>query len=285
MDRNTNRRALMFLIAALMAAILLASSLSNLVLTSGEPFPGAGISTATAPELPRPAATAAGGTLPILQGLLAGTMLILLIWLLVRLIGRTSLKGIVRLILALAVLLILLLSLPRLEPGKPLSLPEESAGPGLPASSYLTSPLGRPPGQFVWVVTAAVLVAAAIVVWAALRRAPRDAGISTRLGQEAERALQAVEAGADSTNVIVRSYLEMLRVIQQERGLEREHSMTAREFENFLEARGLPLRPLLRLRSIFEDVRYGNRPVTSAEEQMAVESLAEIAALCGRGST
>jgi len=284
LNQVAKRRALILLIAALVAAVLLASSLSNLELSSGQPFPGAGSSTSTVPELTRPTAAGASDPLPIVQGVLATTLLILLIWLLIRLIARTSLKDIAGLILALAVLLILLLSLPRVPPGTPVSLAQESAAPGVPSTPYPTSPLGKPPQQFVWVVTAAVLAGAGFVVLAALRRAPRDASVSSRLGQEAERAVQALGAGADSTNVIVRCYLQMIALIHQERGLDRERSLTAREFEDVLESRGLPRRPLLRLRSVFEDVRYGNRSVTRAEEQIAVESLSEIAALCRPGS-
>lgn len=277
------RRALILLIAALVAAILLAASLSNLELTAGQPFPGAGNASSNEVEAARPTAVAASDALPLVQGVLAAILLVLLILLLIRLVSMTTLRRVAGLGTALILTLILLISLPRFPGGKPISLPSESVKPGVPLTPVPTSPLGDPPEQLVWVVAVAVLLGAAVAVLTALRRHPRGASVSEQLQQAAERAVQAIDAGAEATNVVVRCYLEMLRIIQLERGVERTRNMTAREFEDFLEGRGLPSLPLMRLRSVFEDVRYGNRLITRDEEQLALDSLGDIAAFC-RGS-
>ena len=68
----------------------------------------------------------------------------------------------------------------------------------------------------------------------------------------------------------------MTRLIRSQRGMERERSLTAREFEASLRELGLPASPLSRLRTLFEDVRYGNRKFSPSEERAAVTSLGEI---------
>jgi crotonobetainyl-CoA:carnitine CoA-transferase CaiB-like acyl-CoA transferase len=65
----------------------------------------------------------------------------------------------------------------------------------------------------------------------------------------------------------------MSAALQKEQGIELEKSMTAREFEQLLEAKGLPRDPVHQLTQLFEAARYSLRQFTLAEEQTAFECL------------
>jgi len=65
----------------------------------------------------------------------------------------------------------------------------------------------------------------------------------------------------------------MSAALQKEQGIELENSMTAREFERLLEAKGLPRDPVHQLTQLFEAARYSLRLFTSADEQTAFECL------------
>jgi len=74
----------------------------------------------------------------------------------------------------------------------------------------------------------------------------------------------------------------MSRILSQERGIQRHHDMTPREFERRLAAVGLPERHVRQLTRLFERVRYGAREAGEAEEQQAITCLTVIAEACRR---
>jgi hypothetical protein len=139
-----------------------------------------------------------------------------------------------------------------------------------------------------WVVAVAAIALAGLVVLAAylfLRRlrgagAPAGQAPLDELAREAQGALDALQAGADLRDTVIRCYLDMSRVLQQEKGIRRQAAMTPREFEDVLAGKGLPADPVRELTRLFERSRYGNQRPSPADEQQAVASLQAIVAAC-----
>jgi len=276
LSRHAKRNAVILLLASLAAAVVLASGLGNLQLGGGSPFPGAAVRPGETPPAAVARALPAEESLPLFRGILATVLLALVLVLLLRIATLANIRSILGVVLALAAIAILLAIIPPLPPGQRVSLPAEAAPADDSSFEYATAPLPKPPPAFVWLSAVAGIAGVTSVAVLALRHRRTAASMPDQLRQEAEKAVEALEAGADSTNVIVRCYLQMARLIQEERGLAREHSMTVREFESALESIALPPKPLRQLRTLFEAVRYGDRKFSAEEEQLASQSLREI---------
>jgi len=113
-----------------------------------------------------------------------------------------------------------------------------------------------------------------------LRIRLHPANIKDRLLKEAETALDAITMGENPQNVVIRCYFQMIRTLEEERGIERSYSMTTREFEDWLESNGFPIAPVRQLTRLFEKVRYGAQLTVKDGEETAVESLKEIIQFC-----
>jgi len=267
---------LILLVVALGAALVLASGLSHLRLQDALPFPGASSSPAETQVSVAGRAAPGVESVTIFEGLLAAVLIGLVLYLLARIIIAADLRNMLWIVAAAAAILMLLMLLPRVAPGSPVHISSE----GVPAEATEfespTAPLGTPPASFLWIAGTLAAAGGAVAGFVALRRRRMLASLQERLRREAATAVAAIESGADSTNAIIRCYIEMTRLIQRERGMERERSLTAREFEVALEDLGLPASPLGRLRRLFEDVRYGSRKFSPSEERSAVRSLGEI---------
>jgi len=96
------------------------------------------------------------------------------------------------------------------------------------------------------------------------------------VGLEAEKAWQALKTGLDLKGVIVHCYRQMSLALEREQGIEREEWMTTREFENLLEAEGIPHDPIHQLTQLFEAVRYGDWQPNPVDEQKAIHCLQDI---------
>ena len=125
---------------------------------------------------------------------------------------------------------------------------------------------------------AAALVAAARFVWQRTRRPPSPL---QQLGRDAQEALASLRAGGDLKDVVMRCYLEMVRTLNRERGIERAKDVTPREFAAQLEEAGLPGEHVRQLTFLFESVRYGSNAPGESEERQAVTCLEAIVAACG----
>jgi len=141
-----------------------------------------------------------------------------------------------------------------------------------------------------WVVVAtigaALLLAAFLVVlgWSIWRHRQRPPTSLDRLAQEAQDAVEAIEAGADLRDTVTRCYFEMMQILKEERGIQRQRGMTPREFEAQLEGLGIPTAQVRRLTRLFEQVRYGDKRLGQREERQAVVSLTAIARFCRSAS-
>jgi len=101
-----------------------------------------------------------------------------------------------------------------------------------------------------------------------------------QLATQAQAALDALYAGEDVHDVVLRCYFEMARVLDESQGLRRAETATPREFAARLVALGLPAQPVQTLTRLFEEVRYGRYQADDVVIQQATASLKGIVAAC-----
>lgn len=164
------------------------------------------------------------------------------------------------------------------------ALPQEATPePELPVVEVAT--FKRPPHWVGIIVTIGIgLVLAAGLLGALWRFALRqpDAGEQplVELAARAQAALDALYGGEEVSQVVLRCYFEMMRVLDQTQGIRRAEAMTPREFAERLTGLGLPARAVQTLTRLFEDARYGTPVSDDAVAQQAVASLNVIVAAC-----
>jgi hypothetical protein len=142
----------------------------------------------------------------------------------------------------------------------------------------VTSPLGPVPTPLLWLVGIGLFVISVLVgVWIFASRQAKPIDL---VGSEAEKAWQALKSGSDLKDVIIRCYLQMSLALNKAQGIERKDFMTTGEFENLLEAAGVPHEPIHQLTRLFDAVRYGNWRPNSADEQKAIQCLESIMLYC-----
>jgi hypothetical protein len=282
MTHGTKRIVLLSLAVALVSLKLLSFSLSNLQLHAGTPFPGGGDSDSTVqPITSLPSMDTYFN--PFLRGIFSLILLILMIYVAARLISLVKIKQILGLILAIIVLFALVIILPRIEPGRPTLLPEETSNVTIPPlSKYPTSPLGSPPRALVWFVLFVFILVTSFFIIKLLKKQMGSTQVVEQLVQEAQNAVNALKTGENLKNVIIRCYLQMSYALQEEQGMERSNNMTVREFENWLELKGVPRVPVRQLTHLFEKVRYGKMQLSESDEKTGIESLNEIIKYCRR---
>lgn len=137
-----------------------------------------------------------------------------------------------------------------------------------------------------WLVTGVAIILAGsvagmvvFVLWVLSRR-KLPAGIIENLSQEAQATVDALEAGGNFKDIVVRCYARMSQVLREERGLAREMDMTPREFEQVLTRLGFPAEPVASLTRLFEEVRYGDIYPDQRATQQAIHSLSAIVDYC-----
>jgi hypothetical protein len=278
MPHLAKRRAFLFLFISLLSVVLLAASLSSLQLQPGAPIPGSAGGQGNAGGRTH-VATMDVYSLPLVQGLFSLIFLVLVLYVPVRLLLGMPVNRIFGWVVLLGLLLALVLLLPQVKPVQPLT-PAEEVLPVSPSYSdeYQVAPLGEPPPLLIFLVTGAFAAAAGIAIFALVRQSGKAQ--PSRLQQAAMQAVDELHAGRDFKDVIIRCYMRMVDVLQQEQGLERAAPLTVREFEAQLQARGIPAVPVHQLTRMFEQVRYGNQPVQDHEKQTGLDALNEIIRFC-----
>ncbi len=175
------------------------------------------------------------------------------------------------LVIAVLTILVLALSLLRGLPGKSqgqiLTLPENNP----PVFTAVDSP----PMLMVWIIGISLALLAPILLtnWIYLRRRSRR---NKLLSEEIEKARLSIVAGVKLDEVILRCYREMVSIVRQEGGIERQSFTTPTEFESELCSAGLPRSPVHTLTELFEYVRYGQLTSSRADEQEAINNLQAI---------
>ncbi|MCB0167372.1 MAG: DUF4129 domain-containing protein [Anaerolineae bacterium] len=284
----------LLLALAVGATTLLAGSLASVEFLPGEPLPLAALIEA----LQGGQLSFSGVSLPgsVLYLLAAGLWALLIVSIIAFIISPEIRKETIKRVIRYTIIILLLHGIIRLLP--PFPTPEEPAqnpeGVGLLDEATPEPPLPSPP-EFVvnppdWLiggVSLALLAVLLVVVWLFWRRffkpkpSPTPLELLTR---EAEQSLVDLQAGADVQDIIRRCYRQMSRILSDAQGLERQQSMTPREFEQYLSASGLDDAHIRRLTRLFERVRYSFKAPTAEEETEAAACLTAIVQAYGAPS-
>jgi hypothetical protein len=145
--------------------------------------------------------------------------------------------------------------------------PPPVAGGGLPTEA---------PAALVWIAAGATVALALALCLRLLRGKEGSRRSADRLAMEAQSARLAILRGEGFKDVILQCYERMSLAMEKERGIEREDSMTAREFEELLIERGVPGESVRKLTSLFEMARYGDGEPSPEEEREAIGCLEAI---------
>ncbi len=275
MNDQVKRRALIFLLIAGILTVLIAAGLPQLKLQPGVPMPGTTAEGGASPIPKEQAPVVSVSTL--FKTILAVVLTLGGLYLAYLLLRKASLKQILLRFLYFAIIvtigcfaLILLGDINiSFQGGQGEILPPIVADVGPPLSPVPSNLM-----WLVWVILGAFifLLVAWLVFWALKWRRKTD----DSLGREAAWALKALKEHQDFKNVIMECYWQMSQALLHEQGIVLEETMTAREFENLAEVRGIPHTPVHQLTQLFEVVRYGFRQPGPEEEQKAVECLEAI---------
>lgn len=129
-----------------------------------------------------------------------------------------------------------------------------------------------------WVVTplaALLAVGLGTVLWRLLRRQPKKERLErAEVRLMAAQAVSDLEKGEDLSDIVLRCYREMCRILGRKVVLRRE--MTAREFVRELDHVGVRGEEIASLTRLFERVRYGRLETGPAERAEAIALLKAI---------
>jgi len=169
-------------------------------------------------------------------------------------------------------------------PNQAVLAPQPTLAGGTPVPEAVFTPVTSPLIVIVASVVLAVIISSLVVYlfMRARRESLRQVTPLMRLADQAQTALNTVQAGGDLKNAVLRCYYEMSRSLSEQLGLKREQSMTPHEFEARLVTNGLPAESVQLLTRLFEEVRYGTKIPGQREEWMAVTSLTAIVEACRR---
>ena len=246
---------LFYICAAIGALTVLAAGLPQLSFRPGRSF----ILNDDAPDAAIGAPAVSMGDLGYWRLLITAIVLVLLGYFVLTLIFSSKLRRqlLQRIMQVLLVLLLFYLIASRLI-GRPEPLPPFIAQPAP------------------WLVALVSLALATLLIagiWYFWRRSRPVASPITTLAQAA---IASIQAGGDVQSVVLRCYLEMIEVLGQQRGIERERAMTPREFAQHLAALGVHDKHIQQLTRLFESARYGAQPPSAHDERAAVECLTAI---------
>jgi hypothetical protein len=275
MTGSTKHNALILLGLVMIITVIIAASLPQLELQPGMPVPrleNSQVVLAPTEEEPLVAISINEFFKVLFVLALAGSILYV-IYRMIRGVGWVNVRYFLQLIMVISMIagsiIFLIMLLPKTQSALPMEMPVPTYTP------LVTSPLGPVPAVLLWLVGIGLLVSSILLgiwIFAPSRRAKTIALV----GLEAEKARQALMAGLDLKEVIVKCYQQMSLALEQEQGIAREDFMTTREFENLLEAAGLPHDPIHQLTQLFEAVRYGKWQPHLLDEQKAINCLEAI---------
>ncbi len=271
MTRVAVRRAVVVAALAVLACLLLllVAGLDRLELLPGKPLPSLLHSTETARSVDQPPTTrspdVSGLAVVLVAGVLAGGIAISLFF-------RDFRRRLLKLLITACVLLLMLwfvnpFARQPVSPSESSPIASEGPDSGSAPSVPVAPPL-RASNELVVLAavgTAALLTGIGFVAWRTARRrlaARLGPQVLDKLAQEAGRAAQAIRAGDDPKDAVLRCYKEMCAILAHEGNIHGLDSLTPREFAALLRTHGMGSEHADRLTWIFEEVRYGSRPST-----------------------
>lgn len=276
MTGSIKRKTLILLGVVILITMMIAASLPQLELQPGMPLPRlqrGQVVVAPIEEHQFLSISVNTFVTVLIALILVGTMLYAMYQLL-RGADWKSILNVLRLMLIISFVLSCLVFLIMLLPASS-NAPIEISIPTPTPKPVVTSPLGSVPPALLWLVGIGLLV---ISVWMGvwIFTSSRQPSSIDLVGLEAEKAWQALKTGLDLKDVIIKCYLQMSLALKQDQGIERENFMTTGEFENLLEAAGVPHEPIHQLTRLFNAVRYGNWQPNTIDEQKAIQCLEAI---------
>jgi hypothetical protein len=292
MTKSTKRWALLFLGFAIVAMLLLSVSLPGLKFQAGQPF-------SLGNAQPPPGATS-GLTMPsdffliLIRGLLALVLLLVPIYVIYHLLtpeGRRKLLGDLVVILIFFAAAEILSRLPRKAAPNQQQPSGEQGGLTMPTPGPVATFTAQstPALEIAVIVVIALIIAIGVGVlyWYYRRRQEQNAEPTPleQVANEAQSAVDALRAGEDIKDIVIRSYIQMSRILRLERDIQRDEAMTPHEFEKTLVEKGLPYDPVHQLTHLFEEVRYGTKRPGELDEQRAITCLSTIVAFCRESET
>jgi hypothetical protein len=276
MTGNAKRKALIFLGLVILSTMVVAVSLPPLELQPGMPLPSVerGQVVVEVPEEGRLASISAIRFILVLIGIVLTGTTLYAAYQLLRGVDWKLITDFLRSVLIISTVIGCLVFLVMLFPDSTSTVPPVEIPLSTP-KPLVTSPVGTVPPSLLWVAGVILLaISVAVLMWVFTPSQP--ARPIDLVGVEAEKARQALIAGAGLKDVIVQCYIQMSRALKQEKGIERKDFMTTREFETLLESAGIPHAPLHELTRLFDAVRYGNWQPNATDEQKAMECLEAI---------
>ncbi len=279
MTDATKRRAIIFLILAALITVLLAAAMPQLKLQQGIPLPAGNKQQNVTPQTESEPTTSVSVN-TFLETVMVLFVLMVTIYMIVKRGQRIKWRELIRPILGFAVLsLSLALILYAFSQIKVvMGPPGAEVLPPQVAAVQVGPPLAPLPASLLWIVW--ILMAGLVlglVILSVRARVQRKATQRDLLALEAEQAAEAIKAGQDFSNVIIRCYEQMSAGLKKEQGLTLDKAMTAREFEALLAERGVPDPPVRQLTRLFEIARYAAQTPGPAEEAQAIDCLNAIA--------
>ena len=156
---------------------------------------------------------------------------------------------------------------------------------GLPAALPSALPPHEPQSRE-WVVipiAALLAVGLGVTLWRLLTRQPEKERLEgADVSRMVAQAVSDLEKGEELSDIVLRCYREMYRILGRKATLRRE--MTAREFVRQLDQVGVRGEEIESLTKLFERVRYGRLGTGPAERAEAIALLKAIETRYGKGS-
>jgi len=260
--------------------VILGIGLRDLQFLPGLPIPGPEPNIADHPTTFPETGINKNSFLLILQIGLAAGVILLFFFVITAILKKINVKLIILLTGALIISFAIFSVLPTLPYHQFASAPTDTSLPEKQLPVYQIAPIGDPPEKlFFWVKVGLFIAGVFLFGWMIARVLQRNKK-GNALADEAETAIQAITNGVNLCGVIIQCYLNMEKVISQERSIDRSVSMTPREFETYLIHKGIPEAPILQLTTMFEKARYGNQCLTERDELDALRCLSAIKQAC-----
>lgn len=281
-----SQKALLFSLAALVSIFLLATGLSGLELMPGEPDAFGFVFRSI--ELRDPGIRLNENVLNVIRIIYLIGLALFPFWLIYIIINPQARKRFIRDMITFGFFLMMILMMTSYFNERMQQEDEMVGATGSAEAQADAAARGDfgsgPPNEIMW--AASILVALAIVgfvslvLWMIWRvRRQKDTTLE-KIATEVQAALDDLQAGGDFRNIVIRCYSEMVQALRERRGVYRSAHLTPREFEDTLQSLGFPMDPIHQLTQLFENVRYGHKPVTQREELIAVDSLTAILEAC-----
>jgi hypothetical protein len=298
MTKSEKYRKLLLISGVLVLLLILAAGISNIQMQTGNPFPF------TWQQAPPGESTPLGNgnwILVFIRGVLILCAISIPIYVFINLLTPAGRRRLLKGVIQLAVILVIFYFLSRLvesgnkEEPKQVDQPTLETGGGLPLTDGVPeTPVAETSTSSPWLdagicigLAAILAIMITVLAWGIYRASREAAGDAmSRLADQAQDAIDALHAGGNIRDTVIRCYIQMTQVLAEERNVRREEAMTPHEFEQILLTRlKLPEAPVRRLTGLFEAVRYGDYHPGKREEMEAIDSLSAIAAACKIGTT